>query len=670
MAFVPDQSAAPHGAPPRPMVVCGDDALAYRLTAELARLYDQPVTVLVPSAGSANGLRITELAAVPGLSVTVREAAAPSEDALIHAGVASAQAIALAYTDDQTNIHAALRARRINPHIRLVIRLFNRKLGRYLEDLLGRATPGGTDLTTSVLSDADPAAPALVAAALAGQRSRIVEADGLLLRAADRTAGEPLRSIADGDLCTLAVLSDPGAAAGPLLLPDDDAVDAAHATRNRVVLETVTRDTQPVAPLRARALPPRLPLRELFSRRLMLAVAGLVGLEAVFALLTWQVTKNPPLRAAYLSMLDLMAMGDPAVGERKGRQILQLLSGLTGLALLPILFAVVLQALGSFRSATALRRPPRGMSGHIVLMGLGKVGSRVLDRLHALGVQVVCVEQNPKARGVALARSLHVPCIVGDATQDGVLEDALIERADAIMALTSSDSTNLETALYARECKPDIRVVMRLFEDDFAAVVNQAMRASYPQATTRSRSVSTLAAPAFAAAMMGRQILGALPVERSVLVFVALEVGDHPDLLGRTVDEVFRPGARRILALDLAQPHERRPLIAGPTAAGERHEPELAWGLHQGYVLQADDRVVLATTREGLAALVRGRPGSASGSGSPSGSGSASAPGSDSGSGSASASGSGSGSESGVVGQSASPGLPPETGARALDGSG
>ncbi|GAA4955792.1 NAD-binding protein [Yinghuangia aomiensis] len=659
MAFVPDQSAAPHGAPPpRPMVVCGDDALAYRLTAELARLYDQPVIVLVPSAGSANGLRITELAAVPGLSVTVREAAAPSEDALIQAGVAGAQAIALAYTDDQTNIHAALRARRINPHIRLVIRLFNRKLGRYLEDLLGRATPGGTDLTTSVLSDADTAAPALVAAALAGQRSRIVEADGLLLRAADRTAGEPLRSIADGDLCTLAVLSDPGAAAGPLLLPDDDAVDAAHATRNRVVLETVTRDTQPVAPLRARAraLPPRLPLRELFSRRLMLAVAGLVGLEAVFALLTWQVTKNPPLRAAYLSMLDLMAMGDPAVGERKGRQILQLLSGLTGLALLPILFAVVLQALGSFRSATALRRPPRGMSGHIVLMGLGKVGSRVLDRLHALGVQVVCVEQNPKARGVALARSLHVPCIVGDATQDGVLEDALIERADAIMALTSSDSTNLETALYARECKPDIRVVMRLFEDDFAAVVNQAMRASYPQATTRSRSVSTLAAPAFAAAMMGRQILGALPVERSVLVFVALEVGDHPDLLGRTVDEVFRPGARRVLALDLAQPHERRPLIAGPTAAGERHEPELAWGLHQGYVLQADDRVVLATTREGLAALVRGRPGAASASGSASGAGSAS--------------GSGSGSDSGVVGQSASPGLPPETGARALDGSG
>ncbi|MDI2132751.1 NAD-binding protein [Yinghuangia seranimata] len=601
------------------MVVCGDDALAYRLTAELARLYEQPVTALVPSAHTGSGLRIAELARSEGLPVTVREAADPSEAALMLAGVQYAEAIALTYSDDQTNIHAALRARRINPSVRLVIRLFNRKLGRYLEDLLARSVAqpgvrGREDATTTVLSDADTAAPALVAAALAGQRSRIVEADGLLLRAADRAVGEP---VGPGELCTLALLSDPaaslpdpvgGAAPGPRLLPDDDEASASLAGRGRVVLEAVTRQvaaSPPLAPLNR--IPRRFPLRELFSWRLMLVVAGLLTLELLFALLTWRVTDDPPLRAAYLSLLDLLSMGDPAIGASKGRQILQLMSGLTGLALLPVLFAVVLQALSSFRTASALRQPPRGLSGHIVLMGLGRVGSRVLDRLHALGVDVVCVERDPKARGVALARTLHVPVVLGDATQDGVLESALIERASAVLALTSSDSSNLETALYAREYRPDIRVVMRLFDDDFAAVVNQAMRASYPQATTRSRSVSTLAAPAFAAAMMGRQILGALPVERNVLVFVALEVGRHADLRGRTVDEVFRPGAWRVLALDVADPDERRPNLgaaANPGRHGE-HEPELAWGLHEGYVLQDDDRVVLATTRRGLATLLQ-----------------------------------------------------------------
>ncbi|WP_443089437.1 NAD-binding protein [Yinghuangia sp. ASG 101] len=605
------------------MVVCGDDALAYRLTTELTRLYEQPVTAVVTSARSATGLRLQRLASADGLPVTVIEAASPSEDVLLRAGVATAEALALAYTDDQQNIHAALRARRINPRIRLVLRLFNRKLGGYLEDLLTRATsdadPAEPETTTTVLSDADTAAPALVAAALAGERSRIVEAGGLLLRAADRTAGEPVGAVASGELCTLAVLSEPAeprrsdADPVPLLLPDEARVETAAATRNRVVLEAITRQSthgeHPSPALRLRRRLPRMPLRELFPPRLMAAVAVLVGLEMVFAVLTWRVTSEPPLQAAYLSILDLFGMGDPAIDDRKGRQILQLLSGLTGLALLPVLFAIVLQAFGSFRTATSLRQPPRGLAGHVVLMGLGKVGSRVLDRLHALGIDVVCVEQDPQARGVALARSLHVPVVIGDATQAGVLESALIESAEAVLALTSSDSNNLETALYARECKQDIRVVMRLFDDQFAAVVNQAMRASHPQATTRSRSVSTLAAPSFAAAMMGRQILGALPVERSVLVFVALEVGNRPEFVGRTVEEAFRPGAWRVLALDLAAPDERRPDLAATAVVGDgaRRPTELAWGLHQGYVLDAQDRVVLATTRRGLAELLHPR---------------------------------------------------------------
>ena len=77
-----------------------------------------------------------------------------------------------------------------------------------------------------------------------------------------------------------------------------------------------------------------------------------------------------------------------------------------------------------------------------------------------------------------------------------------------------------------------------------------------PAALTRSRSVSTLAAPAFAGAMMGRQILGAIPVERRVLLFAALDVAGHPRLEGRTVGEVFTAGTCRILALD--RPAERR----------------------------------------------------------------------------------------------------------------
>ena len=609
---------------PRPvrsghLVVCGDNALAFRLAEELSGVYGMPVTVLLRSLRRDHGPRIAELMRQRPGRVTVVEAAQPDDGALREAGAADADALALLLPDDRSNIHAALRARRINPDVRLVLRLFNRKLGRHLEEMLERAVAIRAphlrsyelDSSTTVLSDADTAAPALVAAAVVGH-SKVVQAGGLLLRAKERPLG------VDGSrpaLCTLALLSDsaadPGgedtepAGEGPQLLPDEEAVRRAEGAHGRVVLEAITR--KPGQPA-ARRLPRGLPLRELFSRRLVLTLVVLLALQLVFAILTWRVAGGSPLRAAYMTLLDLLNINDPAIGEGVGRQVLQLLSGLVGLAMLPVVFAMVLESLGAFRAASALRSPPRGLSGHVVLLGLGKVGSRVLDRLCGLGVDVVCVEQDPEARGVAIARARRVPVVIGDVTEEGVLETAKVHRSRALLALTSNDSTNLEAALYARQLEPRLRVVMRLFDDEFATTVYRAMRDSYPEARTRSRSVSSLAAPEFAGAMLGRQILGAIPVERRVLLFAAVEVGGHPALEGRTVAEAFEPGAWRVLALDLAGPEDRRPDLATTpgTGSGPQAQPqELEWELHPGYVLRAEDRVVLAATRHGLARLLR-----------------------------------------------------------------
>jgi hypothetical protein len=152
--------------------------------------------------------------------------------------------------------------------------------------------------------------------------------------------------------------------------------------------------------------------------------------------------------------------------------------------------------------------------------------------------------------------------------------------------------------------RPDLRVVMRLYEDDFATAVYRTLRAAHPAALTRSRSVTHLAAPAFAGAMMGRQVLGAVPVERRVLLFAALEVAGHPQLEGRTIAESFRPGSWRVVALDTAAPEDRRPDLASTPVESPAAAAGLVWDLHPGYVLRAQDRVVLAATRGGLAELL------------------------------------------------------------------
>ncbi|KUN24502.1 potassium transporter TrkA [Streptomyces antibioticus] len=632
------------------MVVCGDDGLAHRLAAELRGVYGEQVTLVVPAsertvrppvvgrarAASAALLdRVVNVAAgrtggsEPVGGERLVEAAEATEAVLADAGVERAAALALVYDDDETNIRAALTARRLNPRLRLVLRLYNRRLGQHIEELLDQAAAlasgdgdgggggggggdGGFDASTTVLSDADTAAPALVASAVAGT-SKVVQTDGLLLRAVERPPGD----VRGAGLATLALLSGTGNGAGngvangvgngvageqgPELLPDSEAVRASGG-RGTVVLEQVSYAGPPLPAGRGGGIVP--PFASLFSRRLRWSLAGLVGCVAALAIALSVVTGEHPLFATYETLLDLFAINDPALGAPIGRQILQLLAGLVGLLLLPVLLAAVLEALGTFRSASALRKPPRGLGGHVVLLGLGKIGTRVLTRLRELDIPVVCVEAGAEARGLATARRLRVPVVLGDVTQEGVLEAAKIHRSHALLAVTSSDTTNLEAALYARSVRPDLRVVLRLYDDDFATAVYRTLRAAHPRASTRSRSVSHLAAPAFAGAMMGRQILGAIPVERRVLLFAALEVGGHPQLEGRTVGEAFRAGAWRVLALDTAAGGEgAEPAVEGAYEEGTVPSG-LVWDLPDNYVLKGSDRVVLAATRRGLAELL------------------------------------------------------------------
>ncbi|WP_329113348.1 NAD-binding protein [Streptomyces sp. NBC_01353] len=626
MAALPQQENAEARAGGH-MVVCGDDGLAHRLADELREVYRQRVVLVVTDerAEARTARPVTAPADTTSggtiVPVHVMTAQAPTEEALLRAGVVRATALALLYEDDETNLRAALVARRLSPGLRLVVRMYNRKLGQHLEEMLDQAalvhSPGMDravlDASTTVLSDADTAAPALAATAIAGT-SKVVQADGVLLRAAEHTP--PGRGeVPDPGLCTLALLSsttaDPAGAEGseasgpqgPVLLPDDGTV-AGSTGRGSVVLETV-RYTGPALP--ARRLARRgAPLRDLFSSHLRWALAGIAASVLALTLTTTALTDADPVHAAYITLLDLFSINDPAVDAPATNQILQLLTGLVGLALLPLLVAGALEALGTFRSAGALRRPPRGLSGHVVLLGLGKVGTRVLARLRELDIPVVCVEEDPDARGIPLARSLHVPVVLGDVTEEGVLEAAKVHRAHALLALTSADTTNLEAVLYARTVKADLRVAMRLYDDDFATAVYRTLRTAHPDALTRSRSVTHLAAPAFAGAMMGRQILGAIPVERKVLVFAALLVAGHPQFEGRTVSEAFRLGAWRVLALDTASPAARRPDLASAHHDGE--QPQLLWDLHPGYVLRPEDRVVIAATRRGLAELLGRQP--------------------------------------------------------------
>jgi len=75
-----------------------------------------------------------------------------------------------------------------------------------------------------------------------------------------------------------------------------------------------------------------------------------------------------------------------------------------------------------------------------------------------------------------------------------MLEKAQVKRASAIVACTADDLTNLAVALEAREFNPDMKVVLRMFDADLAARVQNGVQIHAAFSTT------ALAAPSFAAA--------------------------------------------------------------------------------------------------------------------------------------------------------------------------
>lgn len=91
----------------------------------------------------------------------------------------------------------------------------------------------------------------------------------------------------------------------------------------------------------------------------------------------------------------------------------------------------------------------RRWRGHSVVCGAGKRGRLVALNLRAEGRQVVVVERDPANEAIGELRSAGVRVIVGSATDSVCQEQARMETAALVVALTTTEESNLEVALAA-----------------------------------------------------------------------------------------------------------------------------------------------------------------------------------------------------------------------------
>lgn len=93
----------------------------------------------------------------------------------------------------------------------------------------------------------------------------------------------------------------------------------------------------------------------------------------------------------------------------------------------------------------------RWRGGHVVVCGLGRKGSRLVEELRRLGRRVIVIDHDPNNDDLAHCRSIGAVTIVGPAHHKWTLRKSHVHRADSLIAVTADDGTNVEIAVRAHE---------------------------------------------------------------------------------------------------------------------------------------------------------------------------------------------------------------------------
>jgi Trk K+ transport system NAD-binding subunit len=537
------------------VIVCGLQGVGLRM---VEQLHEAGVTVVVVDEEPVQRLvRIIEAWDVPFIVGSPRIAGI-----LEQAGLSAARAVVCAERTEVQTLETALLISELRPDIRVVVQLTNAAVGAAVTQVTGPGT---------VLDVAALAAPSIVEACL-GLDSYQIELGGtrFITSEVEVERYASLRALF-GALAPIAVVPADGSPtvacpgrdlmAGPGdrvtvlgtaeeleaadLVPKARDDEGAELTRShRSHLGAVRRIRSVLGSEDNSAL-----------RFAMIAAVGLIVLSTVVLRLTYQVPGGghmTTLTALYFTVetISTVGFGDFSFAHQSTGLLafgIILIAG--GATLLTSVFALITNVLVSWRIEQSLGRQQLvGLEGHVVVVGLGSVGIRVLEGLQAEGREVVVVERNENNRFLNQARALGVPVLIADSTQRQTLEDANVHTAMAVAVLTSDDLTNIETGLAVRDYLGDrwlsVPVVLRVFDRDLGHTVEHHFGFRHV------RSTSALAAPRFVGAALGLDILGSFTVGRQPFLVGRLTVAPGHGLDGLAMVDL--PAQTRVIALSRA----------------------------------------------------------------------------------------------------------------------
>ncbi|HOW75668.1 MAG TPA: YbaL family putative K(+) efflux transporter [Candidatus Competibacteraceae bacterium] len=302
------------------------------------------------------------------------------------------------------------------------------------------------------------------------------------------------------------------------------------------------------SPLSHRAAQESLPFRDAFSVLFFVSVGmlfdprvviqqplPLLGVVAIIvvgkslAALLLVLALRYPLNTALTVAVSLAQIGEfsfilaglgVALGilPREGQSLI-LAGAILSIAINPFVFQLVEPVQAWIRSrsrlARALERPAdplaelpmtvesHQVTGHVLLVGYGRVGRRIGEALTEQRLPLVVAEQNRDRVEQLRERGIHA--VAGDASIPAVLIQAHVARA-GVLVIATPDTVRVRRMIeIARALNPDIKTLVRTHSEEEAALL-------------RKEQVGTV--------FLGEQEL-ALSMIRHVLEHVAIRQGEH-----------------------------------------------------------------------------------------------------------------------------------------------
>ncbi|XHX75782.1 MAG: potassium channel family protein [Stenomitos frigidus ULC029] len=191
-----------------------------------------------------------------------------------------------------------------------------------------------------------------------------------------------------------------------------------------------------------------------------------------------------------------------------------------------ILYATLTERLLAARFQFLKRRPPVPKSGHIVLVGLGRVGQRIATFLQDLKQPLVGVH------GITLDPSVLSQISLVTGNIHDTLARSNLATAKSMIIVTDDEVTNLEIALMAQAANPSCNLVVRVFDPAFAENVARLLPAA------RILQPYALSAAAFAAAAFGENILSLFRLNDRTTLVTEYQIEATDTLNGRLLSEI------------------------------------------------------------------------------------------------------------------------------------